>query len=75
MAKFTSRKLAYSGSEEFRGCLRVREGGFCWEIEDDAEGPLGVGEMSDVSSSTKAVMVSEISGAVSTILYSKFLVD
>jgi hypothetical protein len=55
MAKFTSRKLAYNGSEEFKGCLRVREDGVCCTTEDDTEGPVGGGAISEVSSSTSAV--------------------
>jgi hypothetical protein len=75
MAKLTSRKLAYSGSDELRACLRVRGADGSGAVEEDVVGLFEGGEVRDVSSSTSARKVRVIKTWSQTVFNSKFLVD
>jgi hypothetical protein len=75
MAKLTSRKLAYNGSDELRACLRVRGAEGSGAVEEDVEGLFEGGEVRDESSSTSASYVRAIQTWSQTVFNSKFLID
>ena len=52
IAKFTSLRLAYRGSDEFRGCFRVREDPSGGAADDEAGEAAAAGPSRKVASSS-----------------------